>query len=83
MASFRYPKIYTLFSACFAEGAGIQSKIRDNIKVVESNQQHIVTNDLVLHGNYIYTLVSCTLVSAVLHGNYIYTLESYTSVEAR
>ena len=40
------------------EGADIQSVIKDKIKIVESSQQHSVTHDLVLHGNYIFTLVS-------------------------
>ena len=44
-------------------GADLQSVIKDNIKIVESNQQHIITNDLVLHGNYIFTLVSYTMIS--------------------
>ena len=44
-------------------GADIKSVVKDNIKIVESNQQHIITNDLVLHGNYIFTLVSYTMIS--------------------
>ena len=53
----------SLFFCWSSEGADIQSVIKDNIKIVESNQQHIITNDLVMHGNHIFTLVSYTMIS--------------------